>query len=378
MNYYKLQTSLCLLQTAETQRRQAEQKLRKSEEKFRIFFENAPDYCYMISPEGKILDVNRSALDALGYRKDELVGKPLKTIYALESFPKMKKVFAKWKRTGRLKDEELIISTKNGEKRTVILSAEAMRGEDGKILHSISIQKDITERKRIEAELDHSHKKLRRLSAHLLNLRKKERKRIAHAIHDDLGQLLTVLDINLYRLYKKLPSDQKPLQMMTKSLMAQVKRIAETVQRISAELRPILLDDVGLVPAIKWQVEEFQNHTGIKCRVNIGTDGINPDLKRSTVIFRILQESLTNIARHAHATRVKVNLEAKSGKLVLKVKDNGKGITQKQIREPNSFGILGMQESVLPWEGTFDINGTKDKGTTIRVSLPLKRINLDD
>lgn len=256
MNYYKLQTHLFLLQTAQAQRREAEQERQKSEEKFRIFFENAPDYCYMISPEGTILDVNSSALNTLGYTKDELVGKLLKTIYAPESFPKMQRVFAEWKRAGRVKNEELVISTKNGEKRTVILSAEAMRGEDGRILHSISIQKDITERKRIEAELDRSYKKLRGLSAHLLNLREEERRRIAHAIHDDLGQSLMILDMNLYRLCQKIPSSQKPLQAMTKSLMAQVKRIAETVQRISAELRPKLLDDVGLIPALKWKVKK--------------------------------------------------------------------------------------------------------------------------
>ncbi len=353
--------------------RYIEEELRKKEEKFRLFFEYAPDYCYMISPQNKILDVNRTSLKALGYKKEELIGKSLKTIYAPESFPKVKKLFAKWKKTGRLKDEELIILTKKGERRTVILSAKAMRGRDGKIISSISIQKDITEHKRVEDELEQSQKRLRGLSVHLQDLREDERKRIAHAIHEDLGQLLTVLNIDLTRFLEKIPSNLQPLKEMARSIRDLVDESIETVQRISTELRPKLLDDLGLIPAIEWQVHEFQNHTGIKCNININTNGISPDSDRSIVIFRILQEALTNVARHARATRVRVDLKANSRRLTLKIKDNGKGISPKQITEPDSFGIIVMQESVLPWEGKFDIQGIKDKGTTVKASLPLFR-----
>jgi len=199
--------------------------------------------------------------------------------------------------------------------------------ENGKILHSVSIQRDITERKRMEAELTRSHKKLRELSVHLLHLRENERKSFAHAIHDDLGQLLTVLKMDLSRLYEKLPPSQKPLQGMTKSLIEQAEKTMEVVQRISTELRPKLLDDIGLIPAIKWQVKEFQNRTGIRCKLNIIPQHIHLDNDLDTTIFRILQEGLTNVARHANATIVEVNLKEKNGKLMLKIRDNGKGIT---------------------------------------------------
>ena len=136
-----------------TERKEAEEMLRESEDRFRQFFENAPEYCYMISPEGVILNVNNTALKALGYKKDELVGKPLRTIYAPELLPRMQELFEKWKRTGKHRNEELVIITKEGDRRTVLLSADVVKGKDGEVLYSVSIQKDITERKRAEAKL---------------------------------------------------------------------------------------------------------------------------------------------------------------------------------------------------------------------------------
>jgi PAS domain S-box-containing protein/putative nucleotidyltransferase with HDIG domain len=146
-----------------TDRKQIEEALRASEEQFRQFFENEPEYCYMISTEGLILNVNNAALSALGYTKEELVGKPLQTIYAPESVPKMEQLYSKWKKTGQLKDEEVVIITKKGERRTVLLSAGAVKDSDGKILHSISVQKDITERKNIEDALRESEERFRKV-----------------------------------------------------------------------------------------------------------------------------------------------------------------------------------------------------------------------
>ncbi|NIM47003.1 MAG: MEKHLA domain-containing protein, partial [Candidatus Aenigmarchaeota archaeon] len=134
---------------------------KNAEERFRIFFENEPAYCYMISPEGVIIDVNKSALKTLEYKKEELVGKPLKTIYAPESLQKMKRFFKKWKKYGKINNEEMTIISKNGKRHTVILSANSVRNKKGKILHSISVQKDITERKKIEDKLKKTIKKLR-------------------------------------------------------------------------------------------------------------------------------------------------------------------------------------------------------------------------
>jgi len=147
-----------------TERKEAEAALRESEEQFRKFFENEPEYCYMISPEGTILNVNNAALTALGYTKAELVGKPLRTIYAPESLSRVNQLFKKWTEIGNLKNEELIIITKEGKRRTVLLSADVVEDEDGNILHSVSVQQDITERKEIEAALRESEEKWRSLT----------------------------------------------------------------------------------------------------------------------------------------------------------------------------------------------------------------------
>ena len=146
---------------SETERKRAEEALRESEHQFRQFFNREPNYCYMISPDGEVLDVNEAALKMLGYKKKQLVGKPLQTIYAPESLKKMKQLFEKWKETGELKDEELIIITRDGNRRTVLLSADSVKNSNGQLLHSVSVQKDITERKRIERDLTERVKELR-------------------------------------------------------------------------------------------------------------------------------------------------------------------------------------------------------------------------
>jgi signal transduction histidine kinase len=143
------------------------------------------------------------------------------------------------------------------------------------------------------------------------------------------------------------------------------------------ELRPGLLDDLGLVAAIEWQAEEFQKRTGIKCEATLDPEEIILDQDRSTAISRILQETLTNVSRHANATKVKVNLRKKAGKLILKVNDNGKGITEKQISDPKSFGLIGIRERVHLFGGEVKISGIRDKGTTVTVNIPLGE-KLDD
>jgi len=144
------------------------------------------------------------------------------------------------------------------------------------------------------------------------------------------------------------------------------------VQRISTELRPGLLDDLGLVAAIEWQTEEFQSRTGITCKLTIDPEDIVIDEKRSTTLFRILQESLTNISRHAGATRVTVSLKEKDGQIALRVRDNGKGITKEQLSSNRSFGIIGIRERVHHLRGKVRISGSPGKGTTAMVRMPIK------
>jgi len=233
-------------------------------------------------------------------------------------------------------------------------------------------QREIMERKRAEEELLQSHERLRDLSAHIESLREAERTSIAREIHDELGQALTALKMDLSWVNKRLPNEQEALIKKIEETSSYVSKIIQTVKRISTELRPGVLDDLGLTAAVEWQVQQFQERTRIKCELTAGED-INLDRDLTTGIFRILQEALTNVARHANATKVKVNLKERDGLLVLQVSDNGKGITKKQIAHPKSFGLIGMRERAHSWSGNVKIDGTSGKGTTVTVSIPLNR-----
>jgi PAS domain S-box-containing protein len=356
-----------------TESKRAEEMLKESEEKFRQFFENEPSYCYMISSEGLILDVNKSACRTLGYKKEELVGKNMKKIYAPESLRKMRANFAKWKKTGKLRDKELVILTKDGKRRTVLFSAAAVRNEAGKMLLSVSVQKDITESNLAEEEIKNSQLQLRNLAAHLQSVREEERTHIAREMHDELGQALTAMKMDLSWLDNRLPKDQKPLFEKIKSMSKLADNTIQTVKKISTELRPGLLDDLGLLAAIEWQAEEFQTRTGIKCAIITDPEDIILDKDRSTAIFRIFQETLTNVARHAKATKVKVSLKEKAGRIELKVRDNGKGITEEQVSNPKSFGLIGIKERAYYLDGKVVIKGLQDKGTTLTIRIPLPK-----
>jgi signal transduction histidine kinase len=203
-------------------------------------------------------------------------------------------------------------------------------------------------------------------------VREQERTNIAREIHDDLGQTLTALKMDISWLRKKLPKDQETLLEKTKAMTKLTDMTIKTVKRISTELRPGLLDDLGLVAAIEWQAEEFKNRTGITYKLTIDPEEIILDPDRSTTIFRIFQETLTNIARHAKATRVTISLKKKDDKVELRVRDNGKGITEKQISHPKSFGLMGIRERVHPWEGQVKISGIPGKGTTVVVRIPIE------
>ena len=237
----------------------------------------------------------------------------------------------------------------------------------------VAVFDNISERKKAEEELKQSEEQLRDLTAHLQSIREQERTLIAREMHDELGQSLTALKMDLSWLDRKTPKDQKPLVDIIISMRKLIDSTLQTVKRISTELRPELLDDLGLSAAIEWQGEEFQNRTGIKTEVTMDPEEIILDQDCSTAIFRIFQEALTNVARHANATRVTVKLKIKANKLELRVKDNGKGITEKQISGPKSFGLIGIQERVHFLGGEVNIRGVQDKGTTVTVRIPIPK-----
>ena len=228
--------------------------------------------------------------------------------------------------------------------------------------------------RRAEEQLRESHEQLRALSVYLQSVREEERTRIAREVHDELGQALTSCKLDLSWIASKLPGDLKPLVDKARALTEHIDSTIQTVRRISSELRPGVLDHLGLVAAIEWQANEFQNRTGIKCDVRSRVPEPLADQELSTTFFRIFQETLTNVIRHAGATHVAVDLKEAEGRITLEVKDNGRGIARNEIFNSRSMGLLGMRERTELLGGVFQIgNVARHKGTRVRVSIPLKR-----
>jgi signal transduction histidine kinase len=212
---------------------------------------------------------------------------------------------------------------------------------------------------------------LRELSRYLESVREEERTRMAREIHDELGQVLTALKIDLSWLARRLPPDQELLLAKTGSMYELVGGAIQTVKRIATELRPGVLDDLGLPDAIQWQTQEFGKRTDIKFKFSACPEAMILDRDRSTAIFRICQEALTNVVRHADATRVSVSLKKGPGRVSLRIRDNGKGVEESQILDPGAFGLLGMRERARFWGGEVKISGASGKGTVVAVSIPL-------
>jgi signal transduction histidine kinase len=229
-------------------------------------------------------------------------------------------------------------------------------------LHDMNriLSAELAERELTEQRLRASEEKLRALAAHLQSIREEERIHIAREIHDELGQALTGLKFDINKLGKGEATAQLSLS---------IDRIINSVRRIASGLRPEVLDEMGLAAAVEWQGREFSRRTGIRCVIDIEPGFVDPDKERSTALFRIFQELLTNVARHANATKVAVRMWD-GGTLHLKVEDNGRGIQEKEFESPKSLGLLGLRERVLAFGGSIDVRGQEGKGTCVSVSIP--------
>jgi PAS domain S-box-containing protein len=242
--------------------------------------------------------------------------------------------------------------------------------EAGQIIERYGVVIDVTERQQAEAELRRSVDQLRALAARVQDAREDERARVAREIHDELGQALTSIKIELSSLIHEFPPEPQQIKRI-ESISTIVDQTIKSVRRISTELRPGILDDLGLIAAVEWAAEEFEARTGTKCRLDLpDSDGaIDPD--RATAVFRIIQETLTNVARHAKANCVDVRLLKGSNGVILEVRDDGKGATEEQLSAAESLGIRGMRERALLLGGELSIQGVPGEGTSIRVSIPL-------
>ncbi|MCG6973324.1 MAG: histidine kinase [Desulfobacterales bacterium] len=245
-----------------------------------------------------------------------------------------------------------------------------------RVFNDMAAALELREVREYEAKeaLERSREQLRDLASYLQDVREQERTRIAREIHDDFGQSLTILKMDLSWLKKHMIQDQPQVQNKIDAMFKVIDTSLQTLHVVSSELRPVILDDFGLESAIEWQAEEFQKRTGVRCRVYSSVSNLDLTKDQSTAIFRIFQETLTNIMRHAGATKVDVRLEINKDTLTLEVADNGRGITETEIGNSQSFGLLGIRERLYPLNGQVDFIGHPNKGTRVivRVPIPIK------
>jgi signal transduction histidine kinase len=225
-----------------------------------------------------------------------------------------------------------------------------------------------------EENLKSSRNQLRALASYLLSARENERAVIARELHDEFGQALTSLHLGLAWISRKLTPGQRPLGEKVKSLSAITTGLIRSVKDIASELRPGVLDELGLVKTLKSEAREFEGHTGIQCRFKTNTAKAKFDRSAAVAIFRIVQAALTNVARHAHASRALIALMKRKNGVILTVTDNGKGISRKLISGNDSLGITGMRERVLALGGTFTLGGSASKGTILTAQIPLSKV----
>jgi PAS domain S-box-containing protein len=352
-----------------TRNKQAEKALQKSEEKYRLLIEQAMDGIFICDRNGWFSYVNIRACEMSGYTKDELLQLNFMDLVPVELRENEPDMFYRLQ-SGPLyyKDGQLL--RKDGSIMYVELCSQFTN--DGNV---VTISHDITAKRKAEMEFRKTTARLRELSDHLQNIRETERTKIAREIHDELGQQLTILKLDISWIQKQLKNyHNDAVVQRTKDTIQLLNETIKTVRRIATELRPSMLDDLGLIAALEWQSREFESRSAIKVTFESNVTLLSVEGSIATSLFRIYQEALTNIARHAKATHVYSDLQVKNDIITLTIQDDGQGFDLGILTGNKTLGILGMQERALMMKGRFEINSVEGKGTTIVVttSLPVE------
>jgi len=333
---------------------------------------NIPDIAWLKDEKSQFIAVNKPFADACGVDEKNLIGKTDLDIWPRELAEKYRaddlKVIKSMK---RLRVEEALIDSQ-GKKTWIETIKAPILNQAGKVIGTTGIARDITERKNANEALKKSEEQLRHLSAHLHTLREEERSRLSREINEELGQILSILKFDLDWIADKLTGNHRSVQDKVQSMSKLIGAVIEWVRRISQELRPSLLDTLGLIPAMEWELNEFHKRTGIKFELTANEPEIEFDENLSTALFRILQEVLSNIFLHSQAKSIHVSLNIKKNWLILRVKDNGVGIPSRKIIDKRSVGLFSIQERVRFLNGKINIIGKENIGTIVTVELPYK------
>jgi PAS domain S-box-containing protein len=351
-----------------TDRKRAEEALQQSEALFRSLTESTTAWVYVFQNR-RLCYVNEAAERGMGYAREELLALTFEQLVHPDELAWHKERIAAH-RAGREvpTNFEARALTKTGEVRWLAVATKPIEYQGAPA--TLNTAFDITDRKRAEEQLKISEQQLHQLAGYLQTIREEERTSIAREIHDELGQAMTAMKMDLSWLTKRVPEDQTPIQERLKGMIELVSDTITTVRRLATQLRPGILDDLGLQAALEWQAQEFQTRTGIGCDFVAEADVSALAPERATAIFRICQEALTNVARHAEATQVHIRLWEGQQQLRLEVQDNGRGISTSETAHPRSFGLLGMQERAFLLGGEFQLTGRPNQGTTVTARIP--------
>ncbi len=362
-----------------SEKEKAEAGLKRSETLFRTMFESSQDAIFLMN-NGRFIDCNPAALIMFECNKDEMIGKspvdfsPFRQKNGIDSHKLANKKINNVLEGKRENFKWTHIRNRSKVKFQTFVKLDLLRINNISLI--LAVVHDISEQVLHEAELMRTQENLKKFARHLQNVREEERKYISRELHDNLGQNLTALKIDIHRLNKKAtlndPSQLPIISEMSGELLRYSNTIIEQVRKMSRELRPAILDQLGLISAMEFQAKDFNEKTGINCQFTSNVSNLNINQEESIAIYRIVQESLTNIYKHAKAKNVEIHFNTTEKSLMLEVRDDGIGIKTASISGEKSLGLLSMQERAILLNGNFKIAPCKKGGTLIKVEIPVQ------
>jgi len=377
-------------------RKMFENALKDSEKRYRIIYHNTPGMLHSIDTKGRLTSVSDNWLEVLGYEREEVIGQKITSFFTEASRNYAEKVvLPEFFKTGFCKDIPYQFVKKNGDTIDILLSAIGGRDDKGNVIRSLAVSIDVTERNRAEKALKLAKEELgryskdlelqveertkeitsildqlRKLSGSIMDNQEKERSAIARELHDELGQVLTALHLDSVWLNDRLKEVDTKAAQRALTMRDLIDKTIEEVRSMAIRLRPGVLDDLGLVDALEWYTADFERRTGITCIFeHSNVPYINDTV--ATAAYRITQETLTNVVRHAFATRVEMARKAKDNKLVLRAGDNGRGFNTSEMSETEALGLAGMRERATLVGGVLEVQSQPGKGTRINFRVPI-------
>lgn len=359
-----------------SERKRAEEALRESEERFRRIVDTAHEGIWVVDLSGKTSYANQRMAEMLGVGLQEILGCSFEDFLDLSTLHTDPNAGTASPPQGQFR-REVALRRKDGSVVWALVASSPLANGSGQLVGTLHMVAEISERKRMEEQLRQSGERLRLLASHLEKVREEERSWIAREIHDELGQGLTALKLELAGLERRLArssgssTEKEVLRERIREMSRSVDNTIRAVREICTQLHPPILDNLGLEAAIEWQLAEFERKTGVSCLFHPWDHEPGLDMGKTTALFRVFQELLTNAARHSEASRIEVRLHANPEFVILELRDNGRGIGEEAIRGAGGLGLLGIRERVALLGGKMILEGHPGEGTRAEVCIPV-------